>query len=142
MKKCAFIKTLAITGLCLTISVAVNAAETTESVSVTKTVPSPGSDVTTTYTSTSSTTIPNPVDQKITSSVYSKYAKEPALIGTNVSVNVDNGVVSLTGTVTSQSQADQAVITAKSVDGVKDVRSYINVTTNPPLYKTGMTPNY
>ena len=86
----------------------------------------------TTYSTTTSTTS-NSKDDDIVSAVYAKYAKDPALIGTALTVNSQNGVVTINGTVTGQAQADEASIAAKSISGVKDVRSNINVTTNPNL---------
>lgn len=84
--------------------------------------------VTTTTTSKTSK-----IDDDIVSAIYSKYAKESALIGTSLIVSSKDGIVTISGTVTAQSQADQAVIAAKTINGVKDVRSNINVTTNPKI---------
>lgn len=95
----------------------------------------------TTYTTTTSTTSSS-VDDDIVSAVYTKYAKDPALIGTTLTVSSQNGIVTVSGTVTAQSQADEASIAAKSVNGVKDVRSNIKVTTNPNPYKSPSRPNY
>lgn len=95
----------------------------------------------TTYTTTTSTTT-NSSDDDIITAIYAKYAKDQALIGTKLTVSSQNGIVSISGTVTAQSQADEASIAAKSVPGVKDVRSSINVTTNPNPYKPPNTPNY
>jgi len=95
----------------------------------------------TTFTTT--TTSPtNPKDDDIVSAVYAKYAKDPALIGTTLTVSSQNGIVTVSGTVTAQSQADEASIAAKSIAGVKDVRSTINVTTNPNLNHPAKTSNY
>jgi len=96
----------------------------------------------TTTSTTTSTTIVTSYDTNIIAAVYDKYAKDPALIGTNLTVGSQNGVVSVSGTVTAQSQADQAVIAAKSVPGVKDVKSFIHVTTNPGFNNQTTTPNY
>ena len=85
----------------------------------------------------------NSHDDDIVSAVYAKYAKDPALIGTTLTVSSQNGIVIIGGTVTAQSQADEASIAAKSVNSVKDVRSSINVITNPSFNKpTKTTPNY
>lgn len=97
---------------------------------------------TTSSTTTTSTTTVTSSDTNIIAAVYDAYAKDAALIGTNLTVGSQNGVVSISGTVTSQSQADEAVIAAKSVPGVKDVKSSIHVTTNPSFNKTVTTPNY
>jgi osmotically-inducible protein OsmY len=95
----------------------------------------------TTYSTTTSISS-NSHDDDIVSSIYAKYAKDPALIGTTLTVSSQNGIVSVTGTVTAQSQADEASIAAKSIAGVKDVRSTIKVTTNPNLNQQAKTPNY
>jgi len=95
----------------------------------------------TTYTTTNSSTS-NSRDDDIVSAIYAKYAKEPALLGTALTVSCQNGVVSISGTVTAQSQADEASIAAKSVSGVKDVKSSISVTTNPGPNKQTLSPNY
>ena len=97
----------------------------------------------TTYTTTkSSTTTSNSIDDDIVSAVYAQYAKDAALFGTTLKVSSQNGIVTVNGTVTSQSQADEASIAAKTVKGVKDVRSNITVTTNPNPYKPPSKPNY
>lgn len=95
----------------------------------------------TTYTTTVSTTSSS-IDDDIVTAVYAKYAKDPALIGTKLTVSSQNGIVTVSGTVTAQSQADEASIAAKSVTGVKDVRSNINVTTNPNPYQPPKRANY
>lgn len=95
----------------------------------------------TTYSTIVSNTV-NSDDQDIVTAIYAKFAKDPALIGTTITAVSQIGVVTLSGTVTAQSQADAAAIDAKSVPGVKDVRSTINVTTNPDLNKPGKVPNY
>lgn len=84
----------------------------------------------TTY-STTKTTTTTVNDDKIVSLIYDRYGKDPALIYTNLTVTSENGVVTISGTVTAQSQADEAVIAAKKVPGVNDVRSDINVLSNP-----------
>jgi hyperosmotically inducible protein len=96
---------------------------------------------TTTYTTTTSTSS-NSTDDDIVSAVYAKFAKDGALFGTSLNVSSQDGIVTVSGTVTSQSQADEASIAAKSVAGVKDVRSSINVTTNPHPYQAPKVPNY
>jgi len=97
----------------------------------------------TTYSTTNSTTV-NSHDNDIISAVYKNYAQDPALTGTKLTVNFQNGILSVSGTVTAQSQADEAVIAAKKVPGVQDVRSSINViTANPNAHdQPPQTPNY
>lgn len=95
----------------------------------------------TTITKTTSTTI-NEEDTKIVGEIYSKYAKDSVMTGTKLTVTCVSGVVDISGMVTMTSQADQAVILAKSVAGVKDVRSSISVTTNPAKSTESKTSNY
>lgn len=95
-----------------------------------------------TVTHSTTTTTVNHTDDTIVSAIYAKYAHDSALIGTALTVNCQNGIVSLNGSVTAQSQADEAVIVAKSINGVKDVRSFITVTTNPHINNPAKTPNY
>lgn len=103
--------------------------------------PAPQTTTTTTTVKSETTTAPNEVDTAIMNAIYNKFAKESALIGTALTVTSANGIVTLQGTVTSQSQADQAILVAKSITGVKSVNSQINVKTNmgnPPT----VNPNY
>lgn len=96
----------------------------------------------TTNTTTTTTTVVNDGDANIVSAIYARYAKDSTLIGTALTVTCKDGYVTISGTVTSQSQADQAVILAKRIDGVKDATSVINVTTNPGLNKSAGSANY
>lgn len=100
-----------------------------------------GTSVTVTTTTTNDNSM-NEADTRIVSEIYAQYAKDSALIATALTVNCKDGIVTLTGTVTAQSQADQAVISAKSVAGVKDVRSSIVVTTNPDIHDPAKPANY
>jgi len=106
-----------------------NGAETSQSSTIITTV-------------TKDTSTPTPADDKIVSAVYAKFSKTSALIGTNLTVTSLNGIVTIEGIVTSQSQADAAVEAAKSIKGVDDVRSNITVTTNPDLNKGHPAPRY
>lgn len=110
-----------------------------EVTTVTKTVVAPpvveqqnGVNSTTTQSTTQVTTVKqvNPTDSAIISNIYDKYKLEAALIGTNLIVTSEEGVVKIEGTVTAQSQADAAVQAARSIIGVKDVVSNIHVLTN------------
>ena len=69
-------------------------------------------------------------DQHIVAIIYDKYAKSAALVGTAIKAVSQNGMVTLSGNVTAQSQADEAVNIAKTTAGVSDVNSQITVTTN------------
>ncbi|PWT92279.1 MAG: hypothetical protein C5B54_03770 [Acidobacteria bacterium] len=64
-------------------------------------------------------------DARITASVKAKFAKDDLVKARNIDVDTDQGQVSLRGTVTSQVEADRAVQLAQSVDGVRNVRSYL-----------------
>lgn len=98
---------------------------------------------TTTTTTTPDPNTPTPQDDAIVTAAYNLFNKAPALIGTALTVSSLNGIVTVSGTVTSQSQADAAVEAAKSIAGVRDVRSAITVTTNPiNQSNTIYVPNY
>ncbi len=90
---------------------------------------------TTSTTTTTTTTIVHDVDADIVSAINAKYANDAALIGTDIQVSSKKGVVTLNGSVTMQSQADEAVDVAKSIPAVKTVLSNINVKTNPKQVK-------
>jgi osmotically-inducible protein OsmY len=132
----------------LSSNVFAQAAGTSSSSTVTHTITTGGtinhndnaSSQSTTYTTTTSTTVTSH-DDDIVSAIYKKYAKDSALIGTTLTVSSQNGVVSIGGTVTSQSQSDEATIAAKSVPGVKAVRSSVNVITSNPKIQPQI-PNY
>ena len=84
----------------------------------------------TTFTNSSTITTVDNGDARIVDGIYKQYAKESALDGTSLTVTCVNGVVTISGTVTMTSQAEQAVSVAKSIEGVKEVTSTINVKTN------------
>lgn len=96
----------------------------------------------TTVINTTSVTKVIDIDAKIVTAIYDKYAKDAALIGTALTVTCKNGVVTIDGTVTAQSQADQAVLSAKAVQGVRDVISAIQVTTNKTTTNQPKPTNY
>jgi len=81
-------------------------------------------------------------DGRITAAIYAQYGKSSALTGTNLTVVCKASVVTLSGTVTAQSQADEAVRLAKSVPFVKEVISNIVVVTNPGTSVQPSTQNY
>jgi BON domain len=97
----------------------------------------------TTTTTTIPSNIPSPADEAVISAVYDKFSKAPALIGTSLTVTSQNKVVTISGTVTAQSQADAAIDAAAAVVGKENVRPDIKVTTNPGFNKQpAVTPNY
>lgn len=135
-------------SICATLSLLLSTAlfaEETISTTVTKStketpVAAPaGAQGTTTTTTTTTTVVTN--DTGIVSAIYTNYAKSAALIGTNLSVNSQDGIVTVSGTVTGQAQADEALNIARSIAGVKEVRSSISVVTNPATNNT-MAPRY
>jgi len=113
---------------------------TTTTTSVTKTT---GPDIdNTTVTTTSTTTSVNDVDANIVTAIYAKYKKDATLTGTEITATSNNGIVTLDGTVTMQSQADEAIQVAKSIPNVKDVRSTINIKTGLKTPTTTNAPKY
>lgn len=127
-------------------SAAFAVVETQSSVNIPPTnspnAPNEGTTITTTVTTTPDNA-PSPEDEAIISAVYDKFKKAPALIGTSLTVTSTNKVVTISGTVTAQSQADAAIEAAATVVGKSYVRSNIKVTTNPDFNKQPtVTPNY
>ncbi len=64
---------------------------------------------------------------RITSEVKLKFAADGTVKALNIDVDTSNGVVTLNGTVNSRKELDQAVRLAKSVDGVKHVKSNLTI---------------
>jgi hyperosmotically inducible protein len=69
-------------------------------------------------------------DAAITERVTSSIRDDPALAGTDVSVNTSHGVVSLTGMVKSPQQVAEVEARAQAPDGVMRIDSHLAV--NPP----------
>jgi osmotically-inducible protein OsmY len=69
-----------------------------------------------------------PSDHAITDRVQAGLKSDPALAGSDVSVNTDHGVVHLAGLVKSQEQAAIATSHAQREDGVMRVDSHLAVT--------------
>lgn len=67
------------------------------------------------------------VDTVITENVKKKMSDDADLSGDNIEVDTADGVVELNGTVQSQKEVDQAIQIAKTVDGVKKVKSNLVV---------------
>jgi hyperosmotically inducible protein len=68
-----------------------------------------------------------PTDGAITDRVQAGLKRDPALAGSDVSVNTDHGVVHLAGLVKSQEQAAIATSHAQREDGVMRVDSHLSV---------------
>ncbi len=66
-------------------------------------------------------------DAAITAKVKSKLLDDPAVSGTQISVETMNGVVQLSGSAKSAEAERRALQIARSVEGVKSVRDSIEV---------------
>ena len=66
-------------------------------------------------------------DTAITTSIKSKYLADDTLKGLDISVATEHGVVTLTGTVQSDSAKDLATKIAQGVDGVANVNNQLTV---------------
>jgi hyperosmotically inducible periplasmic protein len=66
-------------------------------------------------------------DASITSAIKMKYANDKLVDGSNISVDTDNGVVTLKGKVANKAELDRAITLGRSVDGVKSVHSFLTM---------------
>lgn len=66
-------------------------------------------------------------DASITAAVKMKMADDPMVSASEINVDTTDGNVTLNGTVQNSSEAGKAVSLAKSVDGVKSVKSNLVV---------------
>ena len=66
-------------------------------------------------------------DGSITAAVKMKLANDETVSASKIDVDTKDGFVTLNGTVTTQAEADRAVSLARTVDGVKEVRSNLIV---------------
>jgi hyperosmotically inducible periplasmic protein len=66
-------------------------------------------------------------DGSITSAIKMKFANDEQVSASAIDVDTNNGNVTLNGTVSSQAEADRAVELAKTVSGVKSVKSNLTV---------------
>jgi osmotically-inducible protein OsmY len=66
-------------------------------------------------------------DPWITTKIESKYFLDGDVKGRNIDVTTENGIVTLTGQVTSAAERRQAIVLAQSTDGVKDVRDQLKI---------------
>lgn len=111
------------------IALADDITTTTATTSTERTISAPDESTTTSTTTTKVDTTNH--DQEIAVAISNKFANDTVLIGTSLTATCENGIVTLSGTVTMQSQADQAVSLAQSTPGVTSVNSQITVATNP-----------
>ena len=73
-------------------------------------------------------------DAWITTQVYARFFMDPDIKGRNIKVDTKSGIVTLTGTVQSTSERNQAVAKAKTTDGVKQVIDKLSLgTAEKPL---------
>lgn len=80
-------------------------------------------------------------DSEITASVKSKFAKDDLVPAARVHVETENGVVTLTGSVSNEASLDRAISIARGVDGVVNVKSDLKIepsgkTTSGEVQKT------
>jgi len=66
-------------------------------------------------------------DAALTSAVKAKLLADPDVSGLKIDVDTSNGVVTLTGNVSTQAEADEAIQLARTTEGVRDVASKLNV---------------
>lgn len=102
---------------------------TTTTVSKTIETPTANPETSVQTTITTTQTVVKDEDQKIMATISDKIAKNIALTGTQVTVASKDGVVTLSGAVTMQSQADEAYRLAKETPGVTAVSTEIQVKT-------------
>jgi len=69
-------------------------------------------------------------DAVITTKVKAEMAKDKEVSATNIKVETDKGVVQLSGIAKSKTEAEKAVVIARSVKGVASVKNDIVVQTN------------
>jgi hyperosmotically inducible periplasmic protein len=68
-------------------------------------------------------------DSVLTTKVKSALIADNEIAGTDVKVETHNGEVQLSGSVKNQAQMDRAVLIARGMDGVKDVKNNLTVKT-------------
>lgn len=66
-------------------------------------------------------------DATITSAVKMKFAADKTVDALDINVDTKDGNVTLTGQVNSKTEADQAVLLAKGVEGVKTVTPHLSI---------------
>jgi osmotically-inducible protein OsmY len=66
-------------------------------------------------------------DAAITSRIKAEFAKDQRVDSTEIKVDTDNGVVTLTGHARSKEEADRAVSIAQSARGVVEVKNMMQV---------------
>ncbi len=67
------------------------------------------------------------LDTSITAAIKAKMAADDTVKATDVDVHTKNGIVTLSGTVSSKAEADRVLAIAKEAEGVKSVTSHLVV---------------
>lgn len=70
-------------------------------------------------------------DASITSAIKMKLASDDLTDALDINVDTSNGMVTLKGQVSSQAEADRAIELARTVEGVKDVSSELQIAPEP-----------
>jgi hyperosmotically inducible periplasmic protein len=65
------------------------------------------------------------LDTSITAAIKAKMAADETVKATNIDVHTKNGIVTLSGTVSSKAEADRAIAIAKEAEGVKSVTAHL-----------------
>ncbi len=68
-----------------------------------------------------------PEDAKIVAAIHVKFSADNSISASKIAVTSHSGLVELTGKVDTESEANQLISLAKSVQGVKKVRSKIQL---------------
>lgn len=77
-----------------------------------------------------------PADANLSIQVQEKIIEDKKLAGSGILVTAQQGIITLTGTVDQLAKIDEAIKVAKSVPGVKEVRTKIQVRINRIYYNS------
>jgi hyperosmotically inducible periplasmic protein len=98
----------------------------------------------TTGTSASPASPPPPVansdDARITTSIQSKYFMDDRIKGRHIVVTANAGVVTLTGEIADDTERAEALLLARTTEGVKRVEDNLTISIAPAPASTGATP--
>jgi osmotically-inducible protein OsmY len=94
--------------------------------------------------SSASPSSPPPVahsdDTRITMSIQSKYFMDDRIKGRHIIVTTNAGVVTLAGEITDDTERAEALLLARTTEGVKRVEDNLTVSVAPPAASTATTP--
>jgi hyperosmotically inducible protein len=76
--------------------------------------------------------VPAADDAQITARVHSRFYVDDFVKGQRINVDTRSGVVTLSGEVATEEQRGQALLLARSTEGVQRVEDHLTVTVNPP----------